>query len=48
MRKKWTGLTAFFLAFLLAFQPVYAKTREQIQQEREEKRAGAAKYPEQI
>ena len=38
MRKKWTGLTAFFLAFLLAFQPVYAKTREQIQQEREEKK----------
>ena len=38
MRKKWTGLTAFFLAFFLAFQPVYAKTREQIQQEREEKK----------
>ena len=38
MRKKLTGLTAFFLAFVLEFQPVYVKTREAIQQEREEKK----------
>lgn len=38
MRKKLTGLMAFFMAFVLATQPVYAKTISEIQQEREQKK----------
>lgn len=38
MRKKMTGLTAFFMAFVLAVQPVCAKTVSEIQQEREQKK----------
>lgn len=38
MRKKLTGLMAFFMAFALAIQPVYAKTISEIQREREQKK----------
>lgn len=39
MRKKLTGLTAFFMAFLMAVQPVYAeRTREEVQREQEQKK----------
>ncbi len=38
MRKKLTGLLAFLLAFVLAAQPVCAKTISEIQQEKEQKK----------
>lgn len=39
MRKKLTGITAFFMAFILAAQPVYAaRTKQEVQQEKEQKK----------
>lgn len=38
MRKKWTGLLAFLMAFVLAAQPVCAKSISEIQREKELKK----------